>query len=63
MRESLGVTKPKGEVRAKAGLASAHEVGSHVLRGWAHHQPVSFAATLRRSESVHVGTRKMVNYA
>src|SRR6218665_2510236 len=29
----------------------------------AHHRPVSFAASKRRSKSVHVGTRKMVNYA
>ena len=29
----------------------------------AHHRPVSFVASKRRSKSVHVGTRKMVNYA
>jgi hypothetical protein len=29
----------------------------------AHCRPVSYASSLRRSESVHVGTRKMVNYA
>ena len=32
-------------------------------RGGAHHRPVSPAASGRRSKSVHVGTRKMVNYA
>ena len=32
-------------------------------RGEAHHRPVSPAASGRRSKSVHVGTRKMVNYA
>ena len=32
-------------------------------RGGAHHRPVSPALSGRRSKSVHVGTRKMVNYA
>ena len=62
MRESLGATKPKGGVKAKAAPA--------VLR-WdpranpgAHHRPVwNFPREVRRSKSVHVGTRKMVNYA
>ena len=31
--------------------------------GGAHHRPVSSALSVRRSRSVHVGTRKMVNYA
>jgi hypothetical protein len=29
----------------------------------AHHRPVAASAYARRSKSVHVGTRKMVNYA
>ena len=32
-------------------------------RGEAHCRPVSIATSMRRSKSVHVGTRKMVNYA
>ena len=68
MRESLGSTKPTGGMKVKAGLALA-EVGSCVDsrsragEARAHHRPVSSATSVRRSRSVHVGTRKMVNYA
>ena len=34
-----------------------------LAEGRAHRRPVSSASTVRRSKSVHVGTRKMVNYA
>lgn len=64
MRESVGVTKPRGEVKAKSG---AFAVGpGRILRRsvpGAHYRPVSAATSARRRESVHVGTRKMVNYA
>ena len=61
MRESWGTTKPKGAMKVKAWLSSGlgripHPVG-------AHYRPVSSASSVRRSKSVHVGTRKMVNYA
>ena len=62
MRESLGATKPKGGVKAKA--APAVLGGIPRLVAGAHHRPVwNFHAEVRRSKSVHVGTRKMVNYA
>ena len=61
MRESWGSTKPKGAMKVKAWHESGlgripHTVG-------AHYRPVSSALSVRRSKSVHVGTRKMVNYA
>lgn len=64
MRESSGRTKPRGAMKVKAGLAA----GSGRIRMGgdsrpAHYRPVSTATSVRRSESVHVGTRKMVNYA
>ena len=40
-----------------------YRVGSRGLRSRAHHRPVSAATSARRSKSVRVGTRKMVNYA
>ncbi len=61
MRKSLGSTKPTGAVKVKAG-----SVGRGGIRGLvaaAHHRPVAASAYARRSKSVHVGTRKMVNYA
>ena len=62
MRESWGSTKPKGAMKVKA------SVGLPRWDPWAlglgaHHRPVSIASSTRRSKSVHVGTRKMVNYA
>ena len=67
MRESLGSTKPRGTMKVK-GVLGASEAGSVPLfcqRNWwaAHCRPVSTATSVRRSRSVHVGTRKMVNYA
>lgn len=67
MRESLGSTKPIGGMKVKGVLGaseagSAHGAFTGVL-GAAHCRPVSIATSVRRSRSVHVGTRKMVNYA
>ena len=62
MRESLGSTKPTGRMKVKVGLGSS-VAGSVVPRAAAHCRPVSAATSARRSKSVHVGTRKMVNYA
>jgi hypothetical protein len=61
VRESRGSTKPKGEMKVKAASRLA-EVGSRPS-GRAHYWPVSVPSWTRRSKSVHVGTRKMVNYA
>ena len=63
MRESLGVTKPGGAVKAKDGPRGRLGWDPPSSVAGAHHRPVSAAASARRSESVHVGTRKMVNYA
>ena len=62
MRESWGLTKPKGAMKVKARL-SVSSGGIPAPTGGAHHRPVSSATSVRRSKSVHVGTRKMVNYA
>ena len=60
MRESLDSTKSKGAMKVKALLS----VGlGRIPRKGAQDWPVSKASSLRRSKSVHVGTRKMVNYA
>jgi len=67
VRESLGrVAKPKGEMKVKARLARAEG-------GWATSRegvpsPRTPGASRshrekRRTQSVHAGTRKMVNYA
>ena len=61
MRESWGSTKPKGVMKVKASLAVA-QAGSRSLER-AHCWPVSISSQTRRSKSVRVGTRKMVNYA
>jgi hypothetical protein len=61
VRKSLGATKPKGAVKVKAG--SVGRGGIRGVRAAAHHRPVAASAYARRSKSVHVGTRKMVNYA
>jgi hypothetical protein len=72
VRESLGSTKPKGGMKVKAPSKGAAEVGSRPPAGWAHHRPARTPRpsslgrgipTVGRSKSVHVGTRKMVNYA
>jgi hypothetical protein len=39
------------------------EVGSGSARGREHYRPIAPATSGRSSKSVHVGTRKMVNYA
>ena len=62
MRESLGVTKPRGTINVKA-FRSVGRGRIPTGNGRAHYRPVSSAASVRRSRSVHVGTRKMVNYA
>ena len=63
MRESLGKYETRRRSESKGQLSLA-EVGSarSTLRA-AHYRPVSIVASMRRRESVHVGTRKMVNYA
>ena len=61
MRESWGATKPKGAMKVK--VASRPRWDAARSGGRPHHRPVSTAASVRRSKSVHVGTRKMVNYA
>ena len=53
----IGSSKPKGAVKAKA----AQQLRGDPLPA----QPRRFALTslMRSSKSIHVGTRKMVNYA
>ena len=64
MRESLGSTKPTGGMKVKDLFV---EVLGRILAqlGQAHCQPlrVLHLGGPRGSKSVHVGTRKMVNYA
>ena len=59
MRESLGATKPKGEMKVKV---LPRELRCDPACP-AQHRPVSRASSLRRRKSVHVRTRKMVTYA
>ena len=68
-RQTLGRSESEG---GSVGLRPARRGGIPlaVRRRRAHHRPVSIAASapavgveVRRSESVHAGTRKMVNYA
>ena len=61
MRKSWGLTKPKGTMKVKA--ASGLPRWDPCRPGGAHHRPVSSVLPGRRSKSVHVGTRKMVNYS
>ena len=63
MRESLGCTKPKGEMKVKARLVRA--VGRWVDVRLSPRMPGASRAhcELGRTKSVHAGTRKMVNYA
>jgi hypothetical protein len=61
VRESWGLTKPKGTMKVKAASGLPRWDPRH--SGGAHHRPVSSASSVRRSKSVHVGTRKMVNYS
>ena len=61
MRESWGSTKPKGAMKVKArfsvSLGRISSSGASAL-------PARLVLSQqRRSKSVHVGTRKMVNYA
>ncbi len=65
MRESLGSTKPKGAMKVKGRLARPR-VGSLVFSEVVESAPPARLVrtlSVRRSKSVHVGTRKMVNYA
>ena len=62
MRESLDSTKSKGAMKVKALLLGGPRSDPLRPEG-AQDWPVSKASSLRRSKSVHVGTRKMVNYA
>ena len=65
MRESLGITNPKGTMKVKAGLACRPRCDPAPLRVGA--TPARLVRPVlrsgRRSKSVPVGTRKMVNYA
>ncbi len=62
MRESRGLSKPKGAMKVKAASGwPRQDPESFATR--AHCRPVSLASTTRRSKSAHAGTRKMVNYA
>ncbi len=67
MRESLGVAKPKGRMKVKALVRELTEDVWCLLlyRRWPDRTPgASHPLTSeRRTESAHVGTRKMVNYA
>ena len=62
MRESWGSTKPKGAMRVEVGcsvsLGRIPVLGAGRTTG-----PSRPHLQGRRSKSVHVGTRKMVNYA
>ncbi len=60
MCASHWVATPKGAMKVKAGSAGRH--GTLSLSE-VHHGPVSSALSVGRRYSVHVGTRKMVNYA
>ena len=60
MRESRGLTKPRGAVKVKA-LAAALRWDA-VPPERPHHRPVPEVASSGRSKSVHVGTRKAVSY-
>ena len=62
MREPPGFTKPAGVMKVK-GVAGRTRQDPLALGQGAHRRPVSAATSARRSQSVHVGTRKMVNYA
>ena len=68
MRESVDSTKSKGAMKVKGPSQPLGAVWGPRSDLWpasagAQDRPVSQAATWRRSESAHVGTRKMVNYA
>ena len=65
MRESLGSTKPEGGMKVKVCPPRWTRVGSRACVVRAHYRPlrVLHHGGPRGSESVHVGTRKMVNYA
>ncbi len=54
--------KPRGATKAKVG-GPPNESGSRSFGGGRTDDPSSARSTLGRSESAHVGTRKMVNYA
>jgi hypothetical protein len=55
------LNRPMGAMKAKVGFTSS-ESGSLSSEG-AHRRPVLSDSSVGRSVSVHVGTRKMVNYA
>ena len=66
MRESLGVSRPRGVMKVKVFFGRLTEdVCLLLLRRWANRTPgaSNLLASGWRTESVHVGTRKMVNYA
>ena len=65
MRESLGPSNPKGAMKVKACLDCSAQVRSRPAAGGRSTGPSrpSRQRSGRRSKSVPVGTRKMVNYA
>lgn len=64
MRESWGLTKPKGATKVKAASGRPRQdPGVRFAAAPAHCRPVSEPLRSRRSKSAHAGTRKMVNYA
>lgn len=65
MRESWGFLRNlKGTMKVKASLRSAlGRIPGLFKAAGAHYRPVPSTSLVGRSKSVHVGTRKMVNYA
>ena len=55
----IGLTKPKGAVKAKAARRLRNDPALRGRSSGASHRP----RFVRSSKSIHVGTRKMVNYA
>ena len=65
MRESWGLTKPKGAMKVKVFALVARPRQDPVALAVAGALPARLIGRLRsgrRSKSVHAGTRKMVNY-
>ena len=56
-------TKPKGEMKVKVASRSLRCDPVSFPEARAQHRPVLSALSVRRRLSVHVRTRKMVNYA
>lgn len=65
MRESMGLPKPNGAMKREGPLAGCVAIPDRTgVRQREQQRPVPGAhSSPGRSESAHVGTRKMVNYA